>query len=61
MEELKAEAARKLGVLLQLAVKLKNKYGEDWETKPHPECPVTVVYNNLLKKVNGIADELEKK
>jgi hypothetical protein len=60
IEYLKAKAARKLELLVQLATKLSNKYGKDWETKPHP-CNVFAVYTNLLKEINLLGDEIEQK
>lgn len=59
--ELRAAIARKLDLLVRLEEKVAAIHGKDWETKPHPKCRVVAVYSNLLKEVNKIADELEKK
>ena len=59
--ELRASIARKLDLLVRLEQKVAAIHGKDWETKPHPKCHVITVYSNLLKQVNEIADQLEKK
>jgi hypothetical protein len=58
--ELRAKAARKLNLLVNLANKLESMYGEKWERNPHPTCSVTTVYINLFKEINVLADEIEK-
>ena len=58
--ELKAKAARKLNLLVNLANKLENMYGENWEYTLHPTCSIITVYIKLFKEINVLADEIEK-
>ena len=60
--ELRAKAARKIALLIELAIKLEGIYGEGWEYTPNPStCHVFMVYNRVFKESNALADEIERK